>query len=196
MDDKHKSFVLIDGESLFLCDQESGPHRGNHPTRRRGNNVAKKESGEKPVCQNKRARINYFIDETYEAGIVLVGTEVKALRDGRANLKDSYAMIRDDELFLYDLHISPYTHGNRANHDPLRIRKLLMHKQEIRRLYGKSQERGLALIPLRMYFRNGKVKVEIGVGRGKKLYDKREDIKLKEDRRAIERGLRAKNRDS
>ncbi len=158
--------------------------------------MAKKESAEKPVCSNKRARINYFIDETHEAGIVLVGTEVKALRDGRANLKDSYAMIRDDELFLYDLHISPYTHGNRANHDPLRVRKLLMHKREIRRLYGKSQERGLALIPLRMYFRNGKVKVEIGVGRGKKLYDKREDIKLKEDRRDMERGLRAKNRDS
>lgn len=158
--------------------------------------MAKKETAEKSVCQNKRARINYFIDETYEAGIVLVGTEVKALRDGRGNLKDSYAMIRDEELFLYDLHISPYSHGNRANHDPLRIRKLLMHKQEIRRLYGKSQERGLALIPLRMYFRNGKVKVEIGVGRGKKLYDKREDIKLKEDRRDMERGLRAKNRDS
>ncbi len=162
----------------------------------RKDNVAKKESGERPVCQNKRARVNYFIDETYEAGIVLVGTEVKALRDGRANLKDSYALIRDGELFLYDLHISPYSHGNRANHDPLRIRKLLLHKQEIRRLYGKSQERGLALIPLRMYFRNGKVKVEIGVGRGKKLYDKREDIKLKEDRRDMERGLRAKNRDA
>ena len=158
--------------------------------------MAKKETAEKPVCQNKRARINYFIDETYETGIALVGTEVKSLRDGRANLKDSYAMIRDEEIFLYDLHISPYSHGNRANHDPLRIRKLLMHKQEIRRLYGKSQERGLALIPLRMYFRNGKVKVEIGIGRGKKLYDKREDIKLKEDRRDMERGLRAKNRDS
>ena len=156
----------------------------------------KKETAEKPICQNKRARINYFFDETYEAGIALVGTEVKALRDGRANLKDSYALIRDDELFLYDLHISPYSHGNRANHDPLRVRKLLMHKQEIRRLYGKSQERGLALIPLKMYFRNGKVKVEIGVGRGKKLYDKRQDIKLKEDRRDMERGLRAKNRDS
>ena len=158
--------------------------------------MVKKDTAEKPVCQNKRARMNYFIDETYEAGIVLVGTEVKALRDGRANLKESYALIREEELFLYDLHISPYSHGNRANHDPLRIRKLLMHKQEIRRLYGKSQERGLALIPLRMYFRNGKVKVEIGVGRGKKLYDKREDIKLKEDRRDMERGLRAKNRDS
>jgi SsrA-binding protein len=158
--------------------------------------VAKKETAEKSICQNKRARINYFIEETYEAGIALVGTEVKALRDGRANLKDSHAAIRGEELYLYDLHISPYSHGNRANHEPLRIRKLLMHKHEIRRLYGKSQERGLALIPLRMYFRNGKVKVEIGVGRGKKLYDKREDLRLKEDRRAMERGLRAKNRDA
>jgi SsrA-binding protein len=158
--------------------------------------VAKKETGEKPIGQNKRARINYFIDETYEAGIALVGTEVKALRDGRANLKDSHAAVKNEEVFLYDLHISPYSHGNRENHEPLRVRKLLMHKREIRRLYGKSQERGLALIPLRMYFRNGKVKVEIGVGRGKKLYDKREDIKLKEDRRSIERGLRAKNRDA
>ena len=153
--------------------------------------MAKKETAEKPVCQNKRARINYFIDETHEAGIVLVGTEVKALRDGRANLKDSYAMIRDEELFLYGLHISPYTHGNRANHDPLRIRKLLMHKREIRRLYGKSQERGLALIPLRMYFRNGKVKVEIGVGRGKKLYDKRESIARRDVERQLRRGIRA-----
>ncbi|MBW6485020.1 MAG: SsrA-binding protein SmpB [Syntrophobacterales bacterium] len=154
----------------------------------------KKETGEKSICQNKLARLNYFIDETYEAGVVLQGTEVKALRDGRANIKDSYANIRDGELFLYDLHISPYSHGNRENHNPLRVRKLLLHKREIRRLYGKSQERGLSLIPLRMYFRNGKIKVEIGVGRGKKLYDKREDMKLKEDRRAIERGLRERNR--
>ena len=157
--------------------------------------MAKKETGEKPICQNKRARMNYFIDETFEAGIALVGTEVKALRDGRANLKDSHAAVKNEEVYLYDLHISPYSHGNRENHEPLRVRKLLLHKREIRRLYGKSQERGLALIPLRMYFKNGKVKVELGVGRGKKLYDKREDIKLKEDRRDIDRGMRAKNRE-
>ena len=155
---------------------------------------AKKETAEKPICQNKTARLNYFIDETYEAGIVLKGTEVKALRDGRANIKDSYADVRESEVFLYDLHISPYSHGNRENHNPLRIRKLLLHKREIKRLYGKSQEKGQSLIPLRMYFRNGKVKVEIGVGRGKKLYDKREDIRLKEDRRAMERGLRERNK--
>jgi len=145
--------------------------------------VAKKESFEKNICQNKTARLNYYIDDTFEAGIVLVGTEVKSLREGRANLKDSYAMVKDEEVYLHELHISPYTHGNRYNHDPLRVRKLLLHKREIRRLYGKSREKGLTLVPLKMYFKNGKIKVEIGVGRGKKLHDKREDMKLKEDRR-------------
>lgn len=157
--------------------------------------MAKRESPEKNICQNKTARLNYSIDDTFEAGIVLVGTEVKSLREGRANLKDSYAVVKDEEVYLHELHISPYTHGNRYNHDPLRVRKLLLHKQEIRRLYGKSRERGLTLVPLKMYFKNGKVKVEIGVGRGKKLHDKREDMKLKEDRRDIERAFRAKIRD-
>jgi len=141
------------------------------------------------------ARRDYFIEDTYEAGIALVGTEVKSLRDGKANLKDSYARVKDDEIFLYDLHIGPYTHGNRANHEPLRVRKLLLHKREIRKLYGKSRERGLALVPLRMYFKNGKIKVELGVGRGKKHYDKREDIKLREDRIDMERGFRGRQRD-
>lgn len=138
------------------------------------------------------AGLNYFIDDTYEAGIVLVGTELKALRDGRANLKDSYALVQDGEVFLYDLHIGPYSHGNRANHEPLRTRKLLLHKREIKRLYGKSQEKGLTLVPTKLYFKAGKVKVEIGVGKGKKLYDKREDIKRKDDMRDMERGLRKK----
>jgi SsrA-binding protein len=157
--------------------------------------LAKKESSEKSICQNKTARLNYYIDDTFEAGIVLVGTEVKSLREGRANLKDSYAIVKDEEVYLHELHISPYTHGNRYNHDPLRVRKLLLHKREISRLYGKSRERGLTLVPLKMYFKNGKVKVEIGVGRGKKLHDKREDMKLKEDRRDIERAFRARTRD-
>jgi SsrA-binding protein len=157
--------------------------------------VAKKESSERIICQNKTARMNYFIDDTFEAGIVLVGTEVKSLRDGRANLKDGYALVNNEEVYLHDLHISPYTHGNRYNHDPLRVRKLLLHKQEIRRLYGKSREKGLTLVPLKMYFKKDKVKVEIGIGRGKKLYDKREDMKLKEDRRDMERAFRAKIRD-
>lgn len=157
--------------------------------------MAKRESSEKSICQNKTARLNYYIDDTLEAGIVLVGTEVKSLREGRANLKDSYALVKDEEVYLHALHISPYTHGNRYNHDPLRVRKLLLHKREIRRLFGKSREKGLTLVPLKMYFKNGKVKVEIGIGRGKKLHDKREDLKLKEDRRDIERAFRAKIRD-
>jgi SsrA-binding protein len=152
----------------------------------------KKPSGEKIIAQNKTARLNYFIDDTYEAGIALVGTEVKALREGKANLKDSYALVKDGEVFVHEMHISPYTFGNRDNHDPLRVRKLLLHKGEIKRLYGKSRERGLALIPLKLYFKSGKVKIEIGVGRGKRLYDKRESLKVKEDRREMERGLRRK----
>jgi SsrA-binding protein len=152
----------------------------------------KKLAGEKIIAQNKTARLNYFIDDTYEAGIALVGTEVKALREGKANLKDSYALVKGGEVFIHEMHISPYTYGNRQNHDPLRVRKLLLHKGEIKRLYGKSRERGLALIPLKLYFKSGKVKIEIGVGRGKKHYDKRESLRVKEDRREIERGMRRK----
>jgi SsrA-binding protein len=155
--------------------------------------VAKKGTSEKIIAQNKTARINYHIEDTFEAGIVLLGTEVKALREGKANMKDCYAVVKDGEVFVHDMHISPYSHGNRQNHDPLRVRKLLFHKTEIKRLYGKSREKGLALIPLKLYFRSGKVKVEIGVGRGKKLYDKRESLKVKADRRDMERGLRGRD---
>jgi len=155
--------------------------------------VAKKGTSEKIIAQNKTARINYYIEDTFEAGIVLLGTEVKSLREGKANLKDCYAMVKDGEVYVHDMKISPYSHGNRLNHDPLRVRKLLFHKTEIKRLYGKSRERGLALIPLKLYFRSGKVKIEIGVGRGKKLYDKRESLKVKADRRDMERGLRGRD---
>jgi SsrA-binding protein len=154
--------------------------------------MVKTKTAEKIIAQNKTARLNYFIDDTYEAGIALVGTEVKALREGKANLKDSYALVKDGEVFIHEMHISPYTFGNRSNHDPLRVRKLLLHKGEIKRLYGRSREKGLALIPLKVYFKNGKIKVEVGVGRGKRLYDKRESLKNKEDRREIDRGLRGK----
>ena len=157
--------------------------------------MAKKEGSQKIICQNKMARLNYSIDDTYEAGMALVGTEVKALRDGRANLKDSYALVQNGEVFLYDMHIGAYTYGNRANHEPLRARKLLLHKREIKRLYGKSQEKGLTLIPIKLYFKAGKVKVEIGVGKGKKLYDKREDIKKRDDLREVERGVRSRYRE-
>jgi SsrA-binding protein len=156
--------------------------------------VAKKEKAIKIVCQNKQARRNFFIDDTYEAGMVLVGTEVKALREGRANLTDSYAAVKDDEVFLHDMHISPYSHGNRYNHEPRRKRKLLLHRREIRRIYGKTREKGFTLIPLKVYFKNGKAKVEIGIGKGKKLYDKREDLKRRDDKRDMERALREKHR--
>lgn len=142
------------------------------------------------ICKNKRARFNFFIDETYEAGIVLTGTEVKSLRQGKVNLKDSYAKIKNEEIFLMDTHISPYTHGNRFNHDPDRPRKLLMHKREIKRLYGKSREKGFSLIPTRMYFKDGRVKVEIGLGKGKRAYDKRELLKQKTVEREVERSFR------
>lgn len=156
--------------------------------------MARKDGAIKIVCQNKTARVNFFIEDTFEAGIVLVGTEVKSLREGRANLKDSYALVEGGEVFLHDLHISPYTHGNRYNHDPERVRKLLLHSREIRRLYGKTKEKGMALVPLKIYFRDGRAKVEIGTGRGKKLYDKREAIKRRDDERAMERGLRTRSR--
>lgn len=152
--------------------------------------MKKPASGEKVICQNRTARFNYAIGDTYEAGIVLLGTEVKAIREGRANLKDGYALIKDGELFLYDFHISPYSCGNRANHEPLRVKKLLLHKSEINRLYGKSQEQGFSLIPTKAYFKGGKIKVEVGVAKGKKLYDKRQDIREREDKRAMERGFK------
>ena len=147
---------------------------------------------EKLICTNKKARRNYAIDETYEAGMVLMGTEVKALRGGKAHLKDSYARIKDGEIFLVDTHISPYSHGNQLNHEPDRIRKLLMHKREIRKLYGKTRERGYTLVPLKIYFKDGKAKVEIGLGKGKRLYDKREDLKRKAMEREIERAFKGK----
>ena len=157
--------------------------------------MANNDLSGKLICSNKMARLNYFIDDTFEAGIVLSGTEVKALREGRANLGDSYAQVTDGEVFLYDLHISPYTFGNRFNHEPLRIRKLLLHKQQIKRLYGKTQEKGFSLIPLKLYFKSGRVKVELGLGRGKKLYDKREALRKREDERDMARNFRQRDRD-
>ena len=142
------------------------------------------------ISRNKRARFDFFIDETYEAGIVLTGTEVKALRQGKVNLKDSYARIKNEEIYLMDVHISPYTHGNRFNHDPDRPRKLLMHKREIKRLYGKSREKGFSLVPTKLYFKAGRVKVEIGLGKGKRTYDKRELLKRKTLEREVERNYR------
>ena len=144
--------------------------------------------GEKLICQNRKAWHEYFIEDRFEAGMVLLGTEVKSLRDGKASLGDSYAKIKEGEIFLVDAHINPYGHANRFNHDPLRPRKLLLHKTEIRRLIGKVQEKGLTLIPLRLYFSDGKAKVELGLAKGKKLFDKRETLKRKTMEREMERG--------
>ena len=129
---------------------------------------------EKTIALNRRARHDYTIDETFEAGIVLTGTEVKSVRAGRANLKDAYGLVKDGELWLLNAHIGPYEHGNIFNHAPLRTRKLLVHKEEIRKLIGKTQQKGLTLIPTRMYFKNGRVKVELALAKGKQLWDKRE----------------------
>lgn len=149
--------------------------------------------GRKLIAQNRKARHDYDILATYEAGIVLHGTEVKSLRDGRANLKDSYAAVHEDELWLYGVHISPYSHGNINNHDPERDRKLLLHRNEIRRLIGKTKETGLTLVPLQLYFKNGKVKVELALAKGKKQYDKRQAIAKRDSDRELARAFRAKH---
>ncbi len=145
------------------------------------------KEGFRLVCQNRKAFHDYEILERFEAGMVLVGTEVKSLREGRANLKDSYAKIKNSEVFLHGLHISPYSHASYENHDPERIRKLLLHTYEIKKLLGKTQERGLALIPLKIYFSKGKAKIELALARGKKVYDKRESLKKKEEARERDR---------
>jgi SsrA-binding protein len=144
----------------------------------------------KIVCQNKKARHDYHIIEVIEAGMVLVGTEVKSLREGRANLKDSYARIRNGELYLVQAHISPYSHAHYDNHDPERVRKLLVHKRELKRLTGKTQEKGLTLVPLKIYFKEGKAKVELALASGKKSYDKRETLKRKDQKREMERAIK------
>ena len=141
----------------------------------------------KILTVNKKARFNYFIEDEYEAGLVLVGTEVKSLRQGRVNLKDAYAKIDKGEIFIQQMHISPYPFAHHGNHDPLRPRKLLLHKDEIKRLIGKINERGLALIPLKVYFQRGKVKMTVALAKGKRRYDKRESIKRRDEKRDLQR---------
>jgi SsrA-binding protein len=154
----------------------------------------KKEPGVKVVTANKKARADYFIEDTFEAGMSLMGTEVKSLREGRANLKDSYAREKDGRIVLVGAHISPYPFGNRVNHEPERERQLLLHKQEIKRLIGKTRERGFTLVPLAIYFKNGRAKIEIGLGKGKAQYDKRETIKKREQDREMERAIRGRGK--
>ena len=141
----------------------------------------------KIIAENRKARHDYHIDEEFEAGMVLKGTEVKSLRLGQANLKDSYARIKNGEVFVHQMHINPYPFAYYDNHDPLRPRKLLLHKREIKRLYGKVNEKGLTLIPLKMYFINGKAKISIALARGKRKYDKRDAIRRREEQREMER---------
>ncbi|NRD76473.1 SsrA-binding protein SmpB [Bacillus sp. BRMEA1] len=148
----------------------------------------------KLVSQNKKAYHDYFIEETIEAGIVLQGTEIKSIRAGRVNLKDSYVRILNGEADLFGMHISPYEQGNRYNHDPLRTRKLLLHKKEINKLYGEAKEAGYSIIPLKIYLKNGFCKVLIGLAKGKKNYDKREDLKKKEAKREIDRAFRERQK--
>ncbi len=147
---------------------------------------------QKIVAVNRKARRDYEILESFEAGMALSGTEVKSLREGKANLKDSYAKILGGEVFLVNAHISPYSHGNVQNHEPLRDRKLLLHKAEIKRLTGKTEEKGLTLIPLKLYFERGRAKVELALARGKREYDKRETIKRRDLQREIERELKGR----
>ena len=152
--------------------------------------AAEKNPRNRDIAVNRRARHEFHIEETFEAGIVLQGSEVKALREGKANLKDSYGRFDGEEVFLWNAHISPYGPASQFGHEPTRTRKLLLHREEIARLQGKVQERGLTLVPLRLYFKNGRAKVELALARGKKHHDKRESIKEREVRREIDRAMR------
>ena len=153
----------------------------------------KKESNDRLVANNKKADHDYFIEEKYEAGISLAGTEVKSLRMGKCSIKEAFIRIERGEVFVYGMHISPYEKGNIFNKDPLRVRKLLLHRSEINKMEGKIAEKGFTLVPLRVYFKGSLVKVEIGVAKGKKLYDKRQDIAKKDMKREAEREFKVKN---
>ena len=152
-----------------------------------------KNSGGKLIANNKKAYHDYFILETYEAGISLAGTEVKSLRMGKCSIKESFIRIENGEVYIYGMHISPYEKGNIFNKDPLRVRKLLLHKGEINKLLGKMKEKGIAVIPLKVYFKGSRVKIEIGLAKGKKLYDKRQDIAKKDQQREASRDFKIRN---
>ena len=152
-----------------------------------------KEKGSRLIANNKKAYHDYFIEETYEAGIALHGTEVKSLRMGKCSIKESFVRIENEEVYIYGMHISPYEKGNIFNRDPLRVKKLLLHKSEIRKMKGKIAEKGYTLVPLKVYFNRSLVKVEIGLAKGKKLYDKRQDIAKKGQRREAERDFKVRN---
>lgn len=152
-----------------------------------------KKTGMKLIANNKKAYHDYFILETYEAGIALHGTEVKSLRMGKCSIKEAFIRVENEEVFIYGMHISPYEKGNIFNKDPLRVRKLLLHKYEIRKLLGKTKEKGMTLVPLKVYLKDSLVKVEIGLAKGKKLYDKRQDIAKKDQQREAQRDFKVRN---
>ena len=152
-----------------------------------------KKSGMKLIANNKKAYHDYFVLETYEAGIALHGTEVKSLRMGKCSIKEAFIRVENEEVYVYGMHISPYEKGNIFNKDPLRVRKLLLHKSEIRKLLGKTKEKGMTLVPLKVYFKDSLVKVEIGLAKGKKLYDKRQDIAKKDQQREAQRDFKVRN---
>jgi SsrA-binding protein len=155
--------------------------------------MVKGKESQKLIANNKKAYHDFFIDETYECGIALHGTEVKSMRMGKCSIKEAFVRIEDGEVFVYGMHVSPYEKGNIFNKDPLRVKKLLLHKYEINKLLGKIKEKGYTLVPLQVYFKDGKVKVEIGLARGKKLYDKREAIAKKDQRREAEKEFKVRN---
>lgn len=155
--------------------------------------MAKGKESQKLIANNKKAYHDFFIDETYECGIALHGTEVKSMRMGKCSIKEAFVRIEDGEVFVYGMHVSPYEKGNIFNKDPLRVKKLLLHKYEINKLLGKIKEKGYTLVLLQVYFKDGKVKVEIGLARGKKLYDKREAIAKKDQRREAEKEFKVRN---
>ena len=156
--------------------------------------MGRKNEGTKIACENRKARHDYFIHDTFETGLVLQGTEVKSLRAGKANLKDSYGEIKNGEVWVQNMHVSPYEQGNIFNHDPLRPRKLLMHKAEIVKLFSKTREKGFTLVPLKIYFKKGKAKLELALARGKHNYDKRRDLTEKAVRRDVERELKSRQK--
>jgi SsrA-binding protein len=174
------------GANYFICVQRW------RTSRRAWWDMSAKDEGEKLIASNRKAFHDYFILEKLEAGISLFGTEVKSSREGRVNLRDSYAAVKNGEAFLLNCHISPYSHGNRENHEPTRIRKLLLHRKEIRKLIGKTNEKGLTLVPLRVYLKRGRIKVELGVARGKKQYDKRETERRKETERETRAAIKSR----
>ncbi|GBF76407.1 SsrA-binding protein [Paenibacillus sp. 598K] len=157
--------------------------------------MAKKKTDDRPLAQNKKASHDYFIEETFEAGMVLTGTEIKSIRQGRSNISDAFATIRNGEIFIHNMHVSPFEQGNRHNPaDPTRARKLLMHKSQINKLLGLSKQEGYAIVPLKIYSRNGFAKLLIGLGKGKKQYDKRESAAKKDAQRDIQRALRERQK--